>query len=366
MKSIRSRQPGKAIWTIFFIISLPVRLAFFLLYFIPSGLRQHPKWTYRQALGTALLKSWFTFASIVEFHTPCSLEPGPEKDRFVGMNPAKSTLYRGILLRDKDIRPKKIGGMWYPKLYNVREGKEKIVVLHFHGGAYVLGGCRPREGGWGPDLLAKNLSAYVFCPQYRLASNPLGRFPAPLQDAVTSYHYLLEIGISPSQIIVSGDSAGGNLAVVLLRYLSDHTNVLPNPMAALLWSPWLDLTRSPNSLERHKNSRIDYIPTHLLEWALRSYIPSSMDAKDQYLSPLYHQFSTKVPIFMQCGTVEVLYDEQLSFFRRMEEVAGNRVEILELQNAPHDTFLAGQVLGFAKEAEDATLVARDFVEGQKL
>lgn len=87
-----------------------------------------------------------------------------------------------------------------------------------------------------------------------------------------------------------------------------------------------------------------------------------MDGKDQYLSPLNHELSTKVPIFMQCGTVEVLYDEQISFFRRMKEVAGNKFEILELENAPHDTFL----LGFAKEAEDATLVARDFVAGQKL
>ena len=62
----------------------------------------------------------------------------------------------------------------------------------------------------------------------------------------------------------------------------------------------------------------------------------------------------------------VLYDEQVGFFRRMGEVAGNKVEIMELQNAPHDTFLAGQVPGFAKEAEDATLIARDFVERQKL
>ena len=91
-----------------------------------------------------------------------------------------------------------------------------------------------------------------------------------------------------------------------------------------------------------------------------------MDAKDQYLSPLHHPFSTKAPMFMQCGTVEVLYDEQVGFFRRMEELAGDKVEIMELQNAPHDTFLAGLILGFAKEAEDATLIARDFVERQKL
>lgn len=230
--------------------------------------------------------------------------------------------------------------------YTMFEKTRKIVVLHFQGGAYVLGGCRPSAGGWGPDLLAKSLSAFVFCPQYCLASNPFDRFPAPLQDAVASDHHLLELGIPPSQIIISGNLAEGN---VLLRYLSNHTNVLLELMAALLWSPWPALTLTLDSLKRHRNSRIDYTPPHLLKWALPSYILSSMDGKDQYLSPLSHEFSTKVPIFMQCGAVEVLYDEQISFFRRMKEVAGNKFENLELENAPHDTFLPDKPWGLQKK-----------------
>ena len=74
-----------------------------------------------------------------------------------------------------------------------------------------------------------------------------------------------------------------------------------------------------------------------------------MNGKDQYLSPLNHELSTKVPIFMQCGTVEVLYDEQISFFRRMKEVAGNKFEILELENATHDTFLLDKPWGLQKK-----------------
>ena len=362
MKSIYARQPGKAVWTTFFILSAPLRLAFLLVYYIPKALRQHSQWTYHQAFGVTLLKIWFDYASAVEFRTTSSLEPGAERERFVVMKPATSDLYRGIL-QDPEIKPATIGGMWYPKLYDSTEDKAKTVVLHFHGGAYVLGGCRPKEGGWGPEVLAKSISGLVFCPQYRLASNPDGRFPAALQDAVTSYQYLLEHGIPASQIVLSGDSAGGNLVVVMLRYLVDHKGVLPDPLAALLWSPWLDVAADPHSVDRHRNTKSDYLTSPLVKWAQRSYVPSFMEANHPYITPLNNEFSTNVAMFMQCGTAEALYDEQRSFMKNMRDIPGNKIEFLEIANAPHNTFLGGAILGFAKEARDAADAARKFLEG---
>lgn len=364
MGAFRARQPGKAIWTAFFIMAMPFRLTFLLIYLIPKSLRQHPKWTYHQAVGSALMRIWFTYASVTEFRTPCSLEPGAEKERFVVMEPVKIDLYLGVL-RDTAIQPTTIGGMWYPKAYSSAMDKGAKVVLHFHGGAYVLGGCRPMEGGWGPEVLAKHISGFVFCPQYRLASNPKGQFPAALQDAVTAYEYLLAKGIPPSQIVISGDSAGGNLTVVMLRYLSDHQSLLPNPSAALLWSPWLDLTAPPSAVDSHRNSKYDYIPSSLVEWALRTYKPSGLDTNNPYISPLNNEFSTDVPIFMQCGTAEVLYDEQMSFMEHMKNIPGNRIELLEIANAPHNTFLGGAILGFANEVNHAADVALDFLQGKK-
>ncbi len=70
--------------------------------------------------------------------------------------------------------------MWYPERYKPRVNTNKKIVLHFHGGAYVLGGVRPMEGGWGPEVLAKAIHGLVLCPQYRLSSEHRGRFPAAL------------------------------------------------------------------------------------------------------------------------------------------------------------------------------------------
>lgn len=146
MPFIRTHHPGKGIFTILFIAVLPLRIAFSLLYYGPIFLREHPQWTYHQAVGRALFKMLWAYASAIEFRMSKSLEPGADKQRFIVMEPAEADAYRDIL-HHAAVRPAKIGGMWYPKLYSPAEDAKKMIILHFHGGGYVLGGCRPNEGG---------------------------------------------------------------------------------------------------------------------------------------------------------------------------------------------------------------------------
>lgn len=364
MPSLRARQPGKALWTIFSIATTPIRIAFILIYYIPRFLRQHPTWTYHQAVGKAIFQLWWEYTSAVEFRTSKSLDPGSDKERFVVMQPAKPEWYRDIL-DDPKMHPVEIGGMWYPKLYAPAQDAGKKIVLHFHGGAYVLGGCRPMESGWGPEVLAKHTSGLVFCPQYRLAVYPHSHFPAAIQDGVTSYAYLLSQGIPASDIVISGDSAGGNLVIAMLRYLAEHEPMIPEPRAALLWSPWLNPAVEPEALDRHRNSKTDYLGSGLARWAVSSYTPPGVSPGHPYISPLGNEFATKVPIFVQTGTLEILYDDHVQFAKAMKEVPGNRVELFEIADAPHDTFAAGLLLGFVKEAEHAADVAAKFIETAK-
>jgi acetyl esterase/lipase len=115
-------------------------------------------------------------------------------------------------------------------------------------GAYVIGDGRQDDCGFAAkNLLAHTSATHVLCPQYRLASNPGCRFPAQLQDAVTSLLYLLEtMNVPASQITISGDSAGGNLCLALLRYIADNPNAaVPSPGCAFLWSPWVDPVQLP-------------------------------------------------------------------------------------------------------------------------
>lgn len=279
------------------------------------------------------------------------------------MRPAKPESHSGIA-SDNWVQSIPIGGMRYPKLYEPEIDTDKKIVLHFHGGAYVLGGVRPMEGGWGPEVLAKAIHGLVLCPQYRLSSQPNARFPAALQDSITAHQYLLSQGGPSSRIVISGDSAGGNLALALLRYLGENGSSLPLPSAALLWSPWLDLAADPYAVESHRNRKTDYLTPVLIEWGLRAYRPSFLEATHPYLTPLDNPFATKVPVFMQYGTAEVLLDEQRAFCSQMGEIAGNSLERLEIPCAPHDTFLGGQILGFEKEARDAAERANKFLVGQ--
>lgn len=360
---LRARQPGKGIWTILFILYGPLRLVFSLLYFIPRYFRPHPQWTYHQAVGNAILKLWFSFASTIEFRTAKSLEPGSEKERFVVIRPADPKSYSGVA-SDRWVQPVSIGGMWYPKLYNPDINNPKKIILHFHGGAFVLGGVRPMEGGWGPEVLAKATHRLVLCPQYRLSSGPITRFPAALQDSITAYQYLLSQGVPSSNIVISGDSAGANLALALLRYLGESDSELPSPSAALLWGPLLNLAADPYAVESHRNRETDYLTPVLFKWGVRAYKPSFLEADHPYLTPLNNPFATKVPIFVQYGTAEMLLDEQRAFCSQMEGIAGNSLERLEIPYAPHNTFLGGQILGFEKEARHAAERANKFLESQ--
>ena len=89
------------------------------------------------------------------------------------MPPAASSVYRGILANDAAVKPNVVGGMWYPRPSDPSMDAGKKIAIHFHGGAFVLGGCRPKEGGWGPDMIGRKLSGFSLMPQYRLASDRL-------------------------------------------------------------------------------------------------------------------------------------------------------------------------------------------------
>ncbi|KAL5327982.1 hypothetical protein ACEPPN_005688 [Leptodophora sp. 'Broadleaf-Isolate-01'] len=359
MPSFLTRQPGKGILVTLFFVAFPPRLVLMALYFLPKPLRQHPKYTFHQAVGVALFKMLWNFASQIEWAPPKSLEPGKDKT-FLAIDSAEGRLYRDVL-DDPIIRPARMGAIWYPRTYDPATDKDKNVVLHFHGGAYVLGGCRPMEVGEGPALLASHISGLVFAAQYRLASYPNSRFPAALQDAVTSYNYLVELGIPASQIILSGDSAGGNLAIALLRYIEDQKGLLPKPRACFLWSPWVDLAIGPVATASHHNYKFDYIPALLVEWGERAYKPDSMEATHPYISPLNNAFSTSVPILLHTGTLEVLYDSHIAFVNQMK-IPGNEIVLVETVGAPHDIFAAGQITGFMKEAEAAMDDANEFLK----
>ena len=361
-RSIIQTPLGRVLWPIVATTWMLLRLPFWLLFFIPSRNRPHPKRTYLQALLQPMFKTFLYNSSLLKLQIPLSLEAGAEKERFVLTYPPEKDHFQGIL-GETDIQPAAIGGTWLPAPYQSSPGaEEQIVVLYFHGGALVLGDGRTLSSGFAASTLVTHLKATVLSISYRLSSNPKGKFPAALQDAVSAYLFLLSLAIPASHIIVAGDSAGGNLAIGLLRYIAEYPGKLPHPRAALLGSPWLDVSsaRDPNSLDKHRNASTDYIPGILAAWGAHEYVPSHMDATSPYISPLNHPFYTKTPLWVCLGGLEVLYDDGVKFVDNMK-AEGNRVKLHVEPFASHSFLSAGNATGFQREADKAVKLAAEWI-----
>ncbi|KAF2837442.1 esterase [Patellaria atrata CBS 101060] len=364
-------HPLKALYVL---LAVPILLArfplWFLIYTIPR-FRPVPSWSLKQALLVRTTRAVISIHSTIEMRTPLPLTPTEkEKKRFVLVPPAPEKYLIGPLgSGTTGVKPESLGALWYPSLPE-REGvgKDNVVILHLHGGAFVVGDARPQASGFMAKLFLTHSSASrVFKPAYRLSAEPHSApFPAAIQDSLAAYMYLLhECGVSPEDIILSGDSAGGNLVIALLRYLHEYGGELhiPLPRAAWLFSPWLDLVAiSPNHLRSNPHHNSDILPGGLGGWGVRGYTANgAIPLHNPYILPLMEPFRCPVPLFVAIGEREVLWKQDMLFVERYREV-GARVEVFVQQDAPHDVCLLGNLLGFEDVARETVRRADEWVK----
>jgi len=200
------------------------------------------------------------------------------------------------------------------------------VVLYCHGGGYVAGSPRVYRG------LAARLAALTDCDvaviDYRLA--PEHVYPAAPDDAIAAYRDLLSRGVDASSIVIAGDSAGGNLALVTLLRARDQA--LPLPRAGVLLSPWTDLTGSGTSMQT--NARLDpMLPAQRIDEAARMYAPDA-DLASPDVSPLFANFAGLPPLSIHVGTTEILLDDSQRLAERAR-AHGVRVELKTWHRMPH-------------------------------
>lgn len=163
----------------------------------------------------------------------------------------QSQKYFGALLgSNKDMLIEEVGihdhtgtgdilqGEW---VYVNRAHMKKYVILYCHGGGYSTGSrlyARTLTG-----KLAMSTSMDVLSFDYRLA--PEHPYPAALDDAMKVWNYLMLLGYGARDVILAGDSAGGNLALTLTLKLKKEKRLMPRGL--VLMSPWTDLTSSGKS-----------------------------------------------------------------------------------------------------------------------
>jgi acetyl esterase/lipase len=183
-------------------------------------------------------------------------------------------------------------------------------ILHIHGGWFVSGSATAYRHLVGH--IAARAGASAFVPDYRLA--PEHPFPAAVDDVLATYRGLGDSGIR--RIAVTGDSAGGNLALVLSSRVAG--NAVPAKVSLVgvaAFSPVTDLTLSGATYETRADADLYFTKQQVAE-LVQSYLGSA-DANDPLASPLQGRLSGLPPVRIHVGDDEVLLDDSRRYVERV-------------------------------------------------
>ena len=173
-------------------------------------------------------------------------------------------------------------------------------LLYFHGGGYSY---YPQAYAGFIALITLAAKSRTFALDYRLS--PENQFPAQLEDALHAYRWLLANGTDPDNLVLAGDSAGGNLTLALLLQVRDSE--LPLPALAVALSP-------PTNFESESvnNEELDWIDKRaLLQW--RDWFCHPAERRNPLVSPLRADLRGLPPIYLQAGRSEILYNSIQAF-----------------------------------------------------
>ena len=207
-----------------------------------------------------------------------------------------------------------------------RNGREnaKKVLYYLHGGCYIAG-LTNNYHSFVRDFCDMEESITVVLLDYKTA--PEYKYPVQLDEAEDIWNELTVIqGYRPENIIIGGDSSGGNLALALLLKIRDKGKKMP--AGAFLLSPWTDMTMSGKSYIRNyqKDVEIGERKAALTEEKRKMLMDSDIysfignaDRKSPYLSPLFASYEGFPPMFFAVGESEMLLDDTLGVVKKLEK-----------------------------------------------
>lgn len=227
------------------------------------------------------------------------------------------------------------------------------LIFQLHGGAYMIGFSDTYRNN---ALKLSRLSGGVpvFSIDYRTA--PENVYPSALDDTLAGWNWLTAHGWRAEDIILVGDSAGGNLAIALTEKLRDEKRELPGSLICM--SPWCDMAgegasftynlyRDPMFGRKKGAQGGSYLddPAFILAYA------GNADLHDPYLSPVYGNFTGFPPMLIQVGTYEVLESDSLTVAEKARQ-AGVSVTLTRYPGMFHMFQLYGDLIPASKKAWD--------------
>lgn len=184
------------------------------------------------------------------------------------------------------------------------------IIMYCHGGGYTSGGIRYAR------ILAAKLALHtgleVVSFEYGLA--PEHQFPEPINDGMKVWDYLMHKGYGASNVIIAGDSAGGNMALEICLNLKKHNRFMP--LALCLMSPWTDMSAVNNSYSTYKEK--DPLLTYEYVVSVRTaYAGNDADYTNPDLSPIYADLSGLPKTLIQVGSNEILRDDSEKLAKKL-------------------------------------------------
>mgnify|MGYP001041492475 CR=1 FL=1 len=211
--------------------------------------------------------------------------------------------------------------------------KNSPLIIFFHGGGFVMGDLESH------DLLCRHLckktKSTLIAVDYRLA--PENKFPSAIEDSIDAVNYIFneadKLNFDEKKVIVCGDSAGGNLALLMSIYAKKKE--IPKIAGQILVYPWIDLTMSRPSMDIKLDGIL--VEKETLLYFSQHYLNNIEDQIDWRASPiLYPDLSNLPPTFIYSAGIDPLVDEGDGLRRRL----------LSFDNEVHYKLYPGQMHAF--------------------
>lgn len=192
-----------------------------------------------------------------------------------------------------------------------RPHQRRKAILYCHGGGFKTGSFKYARSI--TTKLASTTSLDVLCFDYRLA--PENPYPAAFEDSLKAWDYLMYLGYGAEDVIVAGDSAGGNIALILALKLKEQGRKLPKGIVCI--SPWTDLTMQGKSHETRKD--IDpVLSREYLVSSIHAYV-GDLDLTDPFISPVFADFTGFPPVYIQVGDNEILLHDSVCLYKKLKK-----------------------------------------------
>ncbi|KAI7887177.1 alpha/beta-hydrolase [Lichtheimia hyalospora FSU 10163] len=232
--------------------------------------------------------------------------------------------------------------------------KADLVVMFIHGGGFHLGTSTQYMPAF-LNIISQLKNNHqlndvrILSVDYSLS--PMVAHPTALNECVSAYRYLVhDLSISPSRIIVAGDSAGGNLTAATLlkirdqRHHQDLAELPPIPLSAgaAMISPWVDLN-DDQSINPANDVETDFVRSWQIRSYFSGYLPqlAQMNLQERQsvlqqpdVSPFYADYHDFCPVLLTIGGGEFLRPQIEAFAKKLEK-DGVDLDITTRSDAPH-------------------------------